>query len=220
MNLDPRYQWFKMTLNPINGGNVVSYIFRGFTTSEKRRALAQKNVILSDLHLLKSCVVDFNPSTTEQSVAEKLLLEIYRVSGWTDEALPYIGAQAWLKDEDGIIEGVAIAMVAGLNFQILDHADPYDRARYMALGLWMFQSLYGLSIQDLMGGNEKAQDARGPSVEELARIAQQGAERQKAQEIRMDRARDTDSYQYKKPKNSKIILPSELPAEWQRPEKS
>ena len=155
-NLDRRYRWFKIQL-PNSKKKLVSYIFRGLTREEIRLAGTKSGQNESDTYALQMCVLgNRNWEIELYGVTKRLLDEIYRVSGITEEALTLKEAVAWMETPEGLIEAGAVGFVAGCSLRELYNCDPADYAKYVMLGKFLFQS--GKKIDDLFGTPE-TQDA-------------------------------------------------------------
>lgn len=224
--LDPRYRWFRITFrNKQRPEELLQFIYRGFTLAEERRAGSQATPFDTECFLLQQCVLDIDLQTAEYSVCRRLLEEIYHVSGWNQHAAPYKAALEWSWDETGMMEAVAVVMVQGLTFDILDHCDPLDRAKYMLVGQRMWQLMcHPLTPQQVFGKLEEKggpagqQPAQNNTVEALKRLAAQG-------EASVHQKLHGNEYQYDKndgygwdasQRRGQSQLPAELPPEMQK----
>ncbi len=144
-DLDPRYRWYRLTLTILERKH--SWVFRGATVRDMRRCGHNRTEHESETFLLEQCVLP--QQDWEQGLAgvSRILLEkIARATGLDGDEYPFQEATTWLGTESGALEAVAVSMISGLTFEHLDAADPAYRARYLAVGKFMFESLYNRSV--------------------------------------------------------------------------
>lgn len=171
--MDPRYRWFQIVFHSKYGAPDLVFHFRGFTVAELRRAGGRPTAFEAEVFLLQQCVAEFDLDSVEHSVSERLLQEIYHVSGWNEHGAPYRAAHEWIQDETGSLEAAAICMIPGLTLQELDTCDPHDRAKYLIMGKWLFETLYPTTVEQAFRGAPK--DEKSLQLQDLKRQAQAGA---------------------------------------------
>jgi len=153
--VDPRYRWFCITFRAKTGNKTASFVFRGFTGAESRRAGGQHTAFDSEVFLLKCCVPNIDLDAVEYNICSRLLKEIYHVSGWNEHGAPYKLAAEWIQDETGSLEAAAVCMIPGLTLQELDTCDPQDKAKYLIMGKWLFESLYQCKVEEAFSGKKE-----------------------------------------------------------------
>lgn len=147
MNLDRKYRWFKTRVLGVDW-TPTEYIFRGLTANEIRIASSKKPDVAAEDFILKTCVKNLeNLEDMPGGSCVVLLQHIYRISGLTDEVDPIREAIEWIQSDEGTAEGVAISMIAGLSLETLNNCDQYDRARYLIIGKFMFETIYGVDVK-------------------------------------------------------------------------
>jgi hypothetical protein len=151
MDLDPKFRWFKVKL----GGpdqQPKEYFFRSMTVNEQRNATAKKDPLKQEEYILLQCVQPKCDWSVELlGTSKKLVEEISRISGLLEgKNPPFDEAVEWMNSVDGKIEAVAISMVAGLNLDILHNCDRYDYAKWLLTGKFMYESIFGRSIAELV----------------------------------------------------------------------
>lgn len=147
-DLDPRYRWYRLTLTILNRQH--SWVFRGATVRDMRRCGHNRTEHESETFLLEQCVLPQQDWEHGLAGVSRILLEkIARATGLDGEEYPFQEAATWLGTESGALEAVAVSMISGLTFEHLDTADPAYRARYLAVGKFMFESLYNVSVFDV-----------------------------------------------------------------------
>lgn len=196
--LDPRYRWFRITFKSKSTEETLSYIFRGFTLAEMRRAGSKKTASDSELFLLETCVQDINIHTIEHGVADRLLSEIYHVSGWNQHAHPFKAAAAWLEDSEGCLEAAAVVCVHGLTFDILDHCDPADRAKYLILGRILFKAMFRMDPEEAF----TPEDKNNKSLESLMKI--------KPKVPGMENLQEIEGYSWRRDNGAASLLPDQI----------
>lgn len=163
-DLDKRYRWYKVEL--IDGwGKPQTYVFRGVTAGELRRAGAYASETESETFILNQCVLpEMDWSTGPAGVSRIILQKIYRVSGLDGDESPFEEAVHWLQTDSGALEAAAVSMISGLTLEHLELADPAHRAKYLAVGKFMFETLYGVSVFDAFKPGDKKQAAGVPGA--------------------------------------------------------
>lgn len=127
-----------------------TFVFRGLTQKEIRTAARKKGGDV-DLYILRTCVEgDYNWDEEHAGVTNRLLTEIYRVSGLDEAGEPANEALEWIKSPGGRIEAIALAVIPGLTLDILDNCDPHDYARYIIATKFVLARLYGLMLEDVI----------------------------------------------------------------------
>lgn len=156
-DLDKRYRWYKVEL--INEwGKPQTYVFRGVTAGELRRSGAFASETESETFLLNQCVLPESDWSNGLAGVSRILLEkIYRVSGLDGTSYPFEEALHWLKTDSGALEAAAVSMISGLTLEHLESADPAARAKYLAMGKFMFETLYGVSVFEAFKSDKPAQ---------------------------------------------------------------
>lgn len=158
MELSRKYRWYKIELLDKDRKPSI-FIFRGMTADEIRIAGTKKDGSSAEDYVLESCVLDVGPVGEMLGGSSRTLLEnIYKVSGLTEEASPIAEALEWIQSDEGTAEALAVSMIAGLTVEILRTCDPHDRAKYLILGKFMFESIYGVEAKDAsFSGNKGTQ---------------------------------------------------------------
>lgn len=145
-DLDKRYRWYKVELID-EWGKPQTYVFRGVTSGELRRSGAYASEVESETFILTQCVLPERDWSSAPAGVSKILLEkIYRVSGLDGTSYPFEEALHWMQTEAGALEAAAVSMISGLTIESLESADPAARAKYLAMGKFMFETLYGVSV--------------------------------------------------------------------------
>lgn len=153
LGLDRRYRWYRIVLMGPDR-SPTPYVFRGVTRGELVASGSRQTAVEAEDYLLQcSCPTISDLGSEWAGTCKALLQQIYRVSGLDDEGLPYKEAIAWLNDEEGKYEAVAVAMVPGCSPEILRTCDPSDRARFLLIGKFMYETIYGRPIEEAFTGS-------------------------------------------------------------------
>lgn len=203
-NLDKRYRWFKIQL-PNSRRKLINYVFRGLTRDEIRVAGTKQGQNEADTYALSVCVQGRRNWDSELfGVTKKLLDEIYRISGITEEALTFKEAVAWMETPEGLIEAGAVGFVAGCSLRELYTCDPADYAKYCMLGKFLFQSMTGKKIDELFGTPEEQDTAIAIPLEgtDYSNVGKQTQEVQ----IEKDKKRNIEEFKWVKPKQTQGLV--------------
>jgi hypothetical protein len=182
-NLDPRYRWFGIVL-PGQRLEPKVFVFRGLNRKEHRVACSRETQLEREDYILSCCVVgDHDWDSVVVGTYRKILTMISKISGLDEEELPFKEAIAWLYDDLGAYEAAAVAMVSNLDIQTLETCDPSHHAKYLAIGKFLFESLYKRDVRDafkpqadtspgpvLQTGNVGPPTSNGPERQESARF--------------------------------------------------
>ena len=203
-DLDRRYRWFKIQL--LNSRRkLVPYIFRGLTREEIRIAGTKPGQNEADTYALSVCVKGRRNWDAELfGVTKKLLDEIYRISGITEEALTFKEAVSWMETPEGLIEAGAVGFVAGCSLRELYTCDPSDYAKYVVLGKFLFQSMTGKKIDELFGTPE-AQDTATAIPLEGTEYGNVGKQTQEIL-VEQNKKRNVEEFKWVKPKNVEGLM--------------
>lgn len=145
-----RFRRFKINL----GGQV--FIYRGLSQKELRVA-ATKDAIAAESFVLNTCVEgNHNWDEMLAGVPGRLLNEIYKISGLSEEGLPVKEAIEWINSDAGGAEAMALSMVNGLTLETLDNCCPFDYSKYLILGKYLFETLYGRPAEEVFLRNRGA----------------------------------------------------------------
>jgi len=143
------YKYYKIVLLDSKLRTPKDYVFRGLTAAELRRAGLKASTYEAENYILETCVQgEENWETALCGVVQKLLKEIYRISGVDAEGSIYNDAIEWIQSETGSLEAVAVALVPGLTLEHLHNCDPFYYCRYLTLGKFQFESLYAIPISE------------------------------------------------------------------------
>jgi hypothetical protein len=152
MDLSPNFRWYKVKLKDSNL-KLVDFLFRGVTTKELRIAGLKPDKFSAENYILSRAVA--NPTDWEIALAgtsNKLLFEIYRVSGLDEEGLTFKEALDWLQSENGALEAAAVAMLPGVTLDLLENCDPFHYAKYLFMGKFQFENMSGIPVEQAFLG--------------------------------------------------------------------
>ena len=157
MELDKKYRWFAITLKD-SSYRPKEYIFRAITRREFLASRTYENEFAQQEYFLKTCVANYVGDEL-QGTCERIISEIVKLSGIDGDDLTLVSElQAWMDDEEGVNEAIAIIMINGITPDYLDNADPVDRLKCLLLGRKMFQVFTmqtGVTMEDLFPALEK-----------------------------------------------------------------
>lgn len=145
--LDSKFRWYKIRLKDENL-KPLDYYFRGVTTKELRVAGTKESTFEGEQYLLSKAVLpekDWN--TMPAGVAAKLLQEIYKFSGLTEEGITFGEALNWMQSENGALEAAAVAMIPSCTPDLLENCDPFIYAKYLIMGKFQFETMYGIPVE-------------------------------------------------------------------------
>ncbi len=152
--LDNRYRWYRITLKDENL-QPCEYTFRGVTAKELRIAGTKPDRFGAEQYLVEQAVTNKKDWLNMLAgVVAKLLKEIYRVSGLDDEGLTFAEAVNWIQSETGALEACAIAMIPSCTPDLLENADPFHYAKYLVMGKFQFESMYGRPVEECFLGKQ------------------------------------------------------------------
>lgn len=158
MNLDSRYRWYKITLKD-EKLNPCDYYFRGVTSRELRIAGSKETTFEAETYFLDQAVLPKkNWEIMLGGVAMKLLQEIYRYSGLNEEEYTFQEAINWIQSENGAMEAAAIAMIPSCTPDVLENCDPFQYAKYLLMGKFQFESMYGIPVEQAFLPNAGGKD--------------------------------------------------------------
>lgn len=147
MELDSRYRWYKLPLQNASQQTEVFY-FRGITAGELRKAGTKRTKYEADNFILSSVVLPYKDWDLELAgTANRLLSEIYKYSGLTDESLTFTEAINWVQSEHGALEAAAVAMIPCCSLELLHNCDQFDYAKYLIMGKFQFETMYGIPVE-------------------------------------------------------------------------
>lgn len=147
MNLDPRYRWYKITLKDENF-KPCEYFFRGLTARELRISASKETTFDAETFILEAVVTpQKNWLTMLGGVCTRLLEEISKYSGLTNEQLTFVEAINWIQSENGSMEAAAIAMIPSCTPDILENCDAFQYAKFLMMGKFQFESMYGIPVE-------------------------------------------------------------------------
>lgn len=148
MNLDRQYRWYKINLRGANC-KYRDYYFRGATAGEVKVAGAFETATEAEDFLLKNTVLHLEDPQAELAYTmERLYAEICKRSALlTEDNLPFQDALNFLKSDIGKIESAAVITVPSLDLCKLHNADPTHYSVYLLLGRYLFESLYGVPVE-------------------------------------------------------------------------
>lgn len=166
MNLDRKYRWYRARLKGPDF-ELQDYVFRGLTADERRKLGELPDTADWERYILERCVLgDRDWSRELVGTAKSVLLNIYRHSGMVEEVYsltgeiednrPLLEALKWIEHDEGKMEALAVAMVPGLTVDMIRHADEYDRLRYLIIGKFVYETLYGRPAEEAFGKPKKA----------------------------------------------------------------
>jgi hypothetical protein len=147
MQLDPRYRWYRVRLKD-EFLQPCDYYFRGVTAKELRIAGSKETTFEAETYLLEQTVLprkDWNSMLG--GVAMKLLQEIYRFSGLSEEQVTFQEAINWIQSENGAMEAAAVAMIPSCTPDVLENCDPFIYAKFLMMGKFQFESMYGIPVE-------------------------------------------------------------------------
>ena len=165
-DLDRRYRWYRIRLTK-QDKTPGDYYFRGATAQEMRLCGLRAETIDGEDVLLERCVVPPEPTDwyrIRAGVPARLVQEILRVTGWTEEGVPQMEAMEWVTSEEGGAEALAIAFIPGLDLVKLREANPGDYWRYIFVGKMMFENMYSVQAGAAFGNAQAAAPVQGPAV--------------------------------------------------------
>lgn len=146
-NLDPKYRWYSIELLD-EKREKCKYVFRGVTARELRIAGTKETTFEAERFILNATV---HPQKDWDSmlagVVSRLLSEIYNRSGLTDEGTTFVEAINWIQSENGAMEAAAVAMIPSCTPELLENCDPYTYAKYLVMGKFQFESMYGIPVE-------------------------------------------------------------------------
>lgn len=146
-SLDSRYRWYRIKLKDENL-QYCDFYFRGATAKELRIAGSKETTFDAETYLLSSLVLPKKDwITMVGGTATKLLNEIYRFSGLTEEQITFTEAVNWIQSENGALEAAAISMIPSCTPDILENADPFQYAKFLMMGKFSFESMYGVPVE-------------------------------------------------------------------------
>jgi hypothetical protein len=144
---DNRYRWYRISLKDENLKPCV-YTFRGATMKELRIAGTKPDKFEAEHYLLNKLVYPQKDwPTMLAGVVNKLLGEIYRYSGLSEEGLTFSEAVNWLQSDNGSLEAAAVAMIPSCSPDLLENADPFQYAKLLVMGKFMFETIYGIPVE-------------------------------------------------------------------------
>jgi hypothetical protein len=145
--LDSKYRWYKIVLKDENF-HPCEYYFRGLTSKELRVAGSKETTFEAETHILEQIVLPKKDWLNMLGgVAMKLLQEIYRYSGLSEEQLTFSEAINWIQSENGSMEAAAIAMIPSCTPDILENCDPFHYAKFLVMGKFQFETMYGIPVE-------------------------------------------------------------------------
>lgn len=145
--LDSKFRWYKIRLkNELLQPE--DFYFRGITRKELRIAGLRPSKFDADTYILET-VVNNRKNWLEMvsGTADRLLSMIYKYSGLDQEGDTFREAISWIQSESGAMEAAAVCMIPGCTLETLDTADPYNYAKYLALGKFSFESIYRVPVE-------------------------------------------------------------------------
>jgi len=198
---DKKFRWYTIQLKDQNQ-SMTDFVFRGVTREELRASGTKPTTYDGELYILKQCVVNkIDWGAQLYYTVQRILEEIYKYSGLTEEALTLKEAHAWLTSPTGLIEGVACTMISGCSLESLHNADPSYYAYYCLLGKMMFETTYGMPV-DQAFGMEGAEGGDVPTTDgdqEFINVKHQRAD-QNPFPGHGEQGKQVEVFEWKKPK--------------------
>lgn len=98
--------------------------------------------------------VNYDWENNLAGIVSNLFSVVWDISG-SDANGSYIGnyvkeANEWLMDTQGKQEAIALACVPGLTLEILQKSDPPDYIKYLWLGQFSCQAIFGIDVERLL----------------------------------------------------------------------
>lgn len=150
--LDHRYRWYKIELTD-EFLKPCTYYFRGLTVRELRISGSKLTTFDAESYILETLVLPQKPwDTMVAGTPLKILKEIYKYSGLTEEGLNFAEAIDWIHSEQGAMEAAAVVMIPSCTPNELETCDPFHYAKYLTVAKLQFESLYGRSIEEAFLG--------------------------------------------------------------------
>ena len=159
--LDPKYRWYKICLKD-EKYNPCVYYFRGATSKELRIAGTKETTFEAETFLLDKVVLpkkDWN--TMLGGVGMKLLQEIYKYSGLSEDQVTFQEAINWIQSENGAMEAAAVAMIPSCTPDVLETCDPFIYAKFLIMGKFQFESMYGIPVEQAFLPSDKQPQVAG-----------------------------------------------------------
>jgi len=157
--LDPRYRWYKINLKD-EKFQPCTYYFRGATSKELRIAGSKETTFEAETFILSKVVLPTKDWLEMLGgVAMKLLQEIYKYSGLTEEQITFQEAVNWIQSENGAMEAAAVAMIPSCTPDVLENCDPFHYAKFLIMGKFQFESMYGVPVEQAFLPSEEKADS-------------------------------------------------------------
>lgn len=148
---DPKYRWWKVELLGPDWKLQPIY-FRSLTAGEGRqqqRLPPEK----AEVFILKHAVYGGESIDWDRfpgGASRTLLQCIYGKSGMGEDEDGSVWDQAlnWLKTDFGKLEAVAVTMIPGLTFEVLENCDSLHYAKYLFIGKHNFETMYNIPVSE------------------------------------------------------------------------
>lgn len=143
--LDRKYRWYAITLLG-KDFRPEKFVFRGLTSAELRIGGTKDTELEAENFFLYTVVLGERDWDQMPAGTSRVLLEqIYHYSGVTSDLIWEEGI-AWLLSQEGSLEACTVSMIPGLDLEKLRSADPFDKAKYLLIGKYMFETLYKVPV--------------------------------------------------------------------------
>ncbi len=120
--------------------------------AEQRIAESIENHYNRDDFILRACVKNrIKWQDVPSGASLRLVSEIMRVTGRTQEAITYQAADRWIASEMGALEAACLTVLPCVNLQTLAMCDPHEHAQYLMVGKMLFEQLYKATPWQVFG---------------------------------------------------------------------
>lgn len=140
------------------------FVVRGLTKGERRKLETKKTKESRNRYILETCVEgDIDWDQIEESspgLIVSLLLQIIKFSGMSEDSTAFSEALEWIETPEGRAEALAIATVNGLTLETLYNCDPHDYAKYLVMGKFFLEALYGIPANQFLGLTDSEEDTQ------------------------------------------------------------
>ena len=152
-----------------------SFVVRGLTRKECQTLLRRFQETPALLEI-KACQIatlepsDYNWEYSLAGVVTSLFEVVWNLSGMSQEEGSYLNkyvneATEWLMDTQGKQEAISLACVPGLTLELLHGADPPDYVKYLWLGQFACEAIFGIPVDKLLSPPPVAKGPSDPHAE-------------------------------------------------------